>query len=338
MDTFALTREEVERSRSFNYGVPRNHLYPSLSTSFLSAYQRCTMHGFYSARFLAVLKDMQEVLKDDPFAKFVIFSQYSTSLHGLKDMFENVDSRISDSFEVRIGGIDMSRVRYDAVIIDGHGNKTTDTNLAKFRNDPKCNICLLTTGVAATGLTLTMSYTCYILEPTHNAAEEAQALSRVHRIGQSSRCVRCVIFYGEDSSEERLLALRQKMGTLSSHFSVDNESQSMFPGKRPSEKEGNNRRKRRKLCNSEDEYVSDESSDVEELDNEDSSEEVGAVSKASQGMFNSNQLRSILGVSEARIASYRQQNAAATTVNATTVNANTAYATIVNNHDLVIAV
>jgi hypothetical protein len=40
------------------------------------------------------------------------------------------------------------------------------------------------TGLAATGLTLTAAHVCFILEPLSNAAEEAQALARVHRIGQ----------------------------------------------------------------------------------------------------------------------------------------------------------
>jgi hypothetical protein len=52
-----------------------------------------------------------------------------------------------------------------------------------------------------------------MLEPTHNAAEEAQALNRVHRIGQT-HAVRCVIFYVKNSIEERVLALRQLQGQL----------------------------------------------------------------------------------------------------------------------------
>jgi hypothetical protein len=54
-----------------------------------------------------------------------------------------------------------------------------------------------------------------MLEPLANAAEEAQALSRVHRIGQTHP-VRCVIFYAKNTYEERLLSQRQKAGTLSS--------------------------------------------------------------------------------------------------------------------------
>lgn len=55
---------------------------------------------------------------------------------------------------------------------------------------------------------------CYFIEPTSNAADEAQALSRIHRIGQS-QSVKCVIFYAKNTFEERLLAIRQRNGILS---------------------------------------------------------------------------------------------------------------------------
>ncbi|CAM9773562.1 unnamed protein product [Ectocarpus sp. 12 AP-2014] len=46
-----------------------------------------------------------------------------------------------------------------------------------------------------------------MLDPVWSAADEAQALNRAHRIGQT-HTVRCVVFYMKDSVEERLLALR----------------------------------------------------------------------------------------------------------------------------------
>ena len=302
MDSQAPTREAVEARTVVNFNMPRNHLYPSLSPNFLAAHQRCTSRGFYSARFLAVLRDMQDVLKDDPFAKFVIFSQYSASLQGMKAMFDAVNEyrRVRYGGEpLQLGSVQLLNVGYECAIIDGHGSSQTDASLSRFRNSPQCNVCLLTTGVAATGLTLTMSYTCYILEPTHNAAEEAQALSRVHRIGQSNRCVRCVIFYGNHSSEERLLALRQQLGTLSSHFSVDNEIPAF--GKTAANKK-NKKRKRRYVGSSDDEFS--DSSDDEDVhaDNE-------AANNGASGMFNSIQLRNILGVSADRLNDYRQRAA-----------------------------
>ena len=48
-----------------------------------------------------------------------------------------------------------------------------------------------------------------LLEPFLSPGDEAQAASRVHRIGQT-REVRCVTYYVEDTVEERLLAFRQR--------------------------------------------------------------------------------------------------------------------------------
>jgi hypothetical protein len=90
--------------------------------------------------------------------------------------------------------------------------------LTRFNTDPACNVCLLTSGSSAAGLTLTAAKVCYILEPTHNAAEEAQALNRVHRIGQL-QSVRCVIFYAKKTCEERILALRHEQNTLTTMLS-----------------------------------------------------------------------------------------------------------------------
>ena len=104
--------------------------------------------------------------------------------------------------------------RIQVAMIDGRGNsKTRDENLRRFNEDPACNVLLLASGPGSAGLTLTIANTLYMLEPTANAAEEAQAVSRVHRIGQT-KTTRCVIFYAKHSCEERILALRQQQGQL----------------------------------------------------------------------------------------------------------------------------
>jgi SNF2 family DNA or RNA helicase len=51
------------------------------------------------------------------------------------------------------------------------------------------------------------------MEPMLNAADEAQALSRVHRFGQPVK-VRCVCFYAKNGVEERVLLMRQEARAL----------------------------------------------------------------------------------------------------------------------------
>lgn len=57
-----------------------------------------------------------------------------------------------------INSNDSYNIKFKCAIIDGKGNsKTKEKNLTMFNNEPTCNICLLATGPAATGLTLTIA-------------------------------------------------------------------------------------------------------------------------------------------------------------------------------------
>lgn len=120
--------------------------------------------------------------------------------------------------------ISDTAINLKCLSLDSRGRKEDKTeNLRKFCEDPEYNVCLLLMGSAAAGLNLTIASVCYFLEPTANAADEAQALGRVHRIGQT-KPVRCVIFYTNDSFEERLLAIREKQGNLKSFIEDNNNN------------------------------------------------------------------------------------------------------------------
>lgn len=86
---------------------------------------------------------------------------------------------------------------------------------------PKVKVILVTMGTGAAGLTLTAASTVYLLEPTHSPADEAQALNRAHRIGQS-RPVRCLILFCQGTVEERMLAARRREDSFMSQ--LENES------------------------------------------------------------------------------------------------------------------
>ena len=74
----------------------------------------------------------------------------------------------------------------------------------------------MTVGVGAQGLTLTRANTVYLMEPCVHVADEAQAMNRVHRIGQTRRA-RCVVLFAEGTVEERLLRMRRasRVGQMS---------------------------------------------------------------------------------------------------------------------------
>lgn len=187
---------------------------PSFTKEVLSHFEAssCT----FSSRFEAVIDDALRVRKEDPFAKFVIFSQHADSLKAMQTMFSQYNARQRKRSSAEENSSEMEKKNaFNPVLVDlsSGGAKTVEGSLWKFNSDPHCDVCLLTTGSSAAGLTLSVARVCYMLEPLQNAAEEAQALGRIHRISQKSS-VRCVIFYAQHTFEERLLALRKKQKTL----------------------------------------------------------------------------------------------------------------------------
>jgi hypothetical protein len=184
--------EEKFHKESRGGSMYRDPSLPSLAPTALPIFRRAATH--LTPKIKALLDDMETVKKDDLFAKFVIFSQYKETILVMQSIL--AAKNIQSAALVTSTSLD------------------NQSSLRTFYQDPNCNVLLLTTGVAATGLTLTIAHILYMLEPCANAAEEAQAVSRVHRIGQT-KCVRCVIFYAKNSCEDRLLHLRERNKLLS---------------------------------------------------------------------------------------------------------------------------
>ena len=109
----------------------------------------------------------------------------------------------ADAFEQTLGSI-----RLDDSSPDRRGQL-----LETFRSDPETSVLLLTLETAGVGLNITNANKVIILEPFRFGANEAQAVTRVHRIGQL-RPVEIIKFYCRNTIDERLLRLRQKRGEL----------------------------------------------------------------------------------------------------------------------------
>jgi len=77
--------------------------------------------------------------------------------------------------------------------------------LQQFTDDPTCNVLVLSSKASANGLSLTMATDMFLLEPALNPALTQQAISCVHRLGQT-KTVRCHHLVMAGSVEERILA------------------------------------------------------------------------------------------------------------------------------------
>ena len=81
------------------------------------------------------------------------------------------------------------------------------------RRDPMTSLILLTKESTSVGLNISWCNVVVLLEPFKTAAAEAQAIARVHRIGQS-RPVTVLKVFASSTIDERLLVLRKNRGDL----------------------------------------------------------------------------------------------------------------------------
>jgi superfamily II DNA or RNA helicase len=78
--------------------------------------------------------------------------------------------------------------------------------LRDFQKDPPTTIFLLSMRAGAVGINLTQANRIFILEPCFNPALEAQAIGRVHRLGQT-RNVEITRLIMKDSVESRMVKM-----------------------------------------------------------------------------------------------------------------------------------
>ncbi|EXA48392.1 hypothetical protein FOQG_05843 [Fusarium oxysporum f. sp. raphani 54005] len=110
--------------------------------------------------------------------------------------------------------------------LDGSMSRTQRTTaMDRFREDSSVHVILVSIMAGGLGLNLTAGNSVYVMEPQYNPAAEAQAIDRVHRLGQK-RPVRTVRYIMRDSFEEKMLELQEKKMKLAS-LSMDGQNRSL---------------------------------------------------------------------------------------------------------------
>ncbi|KAI0396340.1 SNF2 family N-terminal domain-containing protein [Xylariaceae sp. FL0594] len=87
--------------------------------------------------------------------------------------------------------------------------------MSTFQTDDSLHVILVSISAGGLGLNLVTGNTVYMMEPQYNPAAEAQAIDRVHRLGQK-RPVRTVRYVMRNSIEEKMLVLQEKKKKLAS--------------------------------------------------------------------------------------------------------------------------
>jgi SNF2 family DNA or RNA helicase len=88
-----------------------------------------------------------------------------------------------------------------------------DRSMSTFKLDPSITVMLVSIGAGGLGLNLTTANKVFMMEPQFNPAAEAQAVDRVHRLGQDREVV-IKRFIMQDSFEEKMLVLQEKKKAL----------------------------------------------------------------------------------------------------------------------------
>jgi len=155
--------------------------------------ERTTEYRGPSVKVRALLEDLHlnrtQSTAEDPI-KSVVFSGWTTHMDLIGRAFR--DNHVEF---VRLDG-SMSRA-------------DRNTAISKFRDNPELEVILVSLMAGGLGLNLTAASRVYIMEPQWNPAAEAQAIDRIHRLGQK-RPVICVRYIMNNSFEDKILQIQKK--------------------------------------------------------------------------------------------------------------------------------
>jgi len=147
-----------------------------------------------SAKLMRLVRDLRLVIAEKGIesGKSVVFSSHTRAIDHLGHVLKKEE---------------IGYVR----IVRGDSSDEVRDAVTRWNEDPQCMVFICHVGAAAAGLTLTAARHCFLLEPLSKLGEEAQAMNRCHRIGQS-RQVEVTMYYYRNTVEERILAYRMMRG------------------------------------------------------------------------------------------------------------------------------
>lgn len=118
----------------------------------------------------------------------------------------------------------LNDARIDFVTMTG-STKDRQNVIDRFQKDEDCKVFLMTLKTGGVGLNLTAADTVFIYEPWWNKAAQEQAISRIHRIGQTKKVLSYSIIT-RDTIEEKIQRLQEKKEALFSSL-IANDSSSV---------------------------------------------------------------------------------------------------------------
>ena len=143
-----------------------------------------------SAKIAALTTHLKLLRRDDPCAKSVVFSQFTSFL---------------DLISPALARANITTLRFDGAMTQ----KARAACITDFTAHKKGVVLLLSLRAGGVGLNLTAAKRVFMMDPWWSFAVEAQAIDRVHRMGQESE-VKVVRFIVEGSIEGRMLRIQER--------------------------------------------------------------------------------------------------------------------------------
>ncbi|KAI1213147.1 DNA repair protein rad-5 [Annulohypoxylon truncatum] len=143
-----------------------------------------------SSKVVALMKHLRDLRREHPRIKSVVFSQFTSFMSLIEPALTKANMRF--------------------LRLDGSTNqKTRSTILSEFRESDKFTILLISLRAGGVGLNLTQAKRVFMMDPWWSFAVEAQAIDRVHRMGQEDE-VKVYRFIVKESVEERMLKVQDR--------------------------------------------------------------------------------------------------------------------------------
>ncbi|KAI0594831.1 RAD5-like protein [Biscogniauxia sp. FL1348] len=143
-----------------------------------------------SSKVVALMAHLRQLRREHPRMKSVVFSQFTSFMTLIEPALAR--ARIP---HLRLDGACSQRQRADV--------------LARFRAEPRFAVLLISLRAGGVGLNLTQARRVYMMDPWWSFAVEAQAIDRVHRMGQEGE-VKVYRFITRESVEERMLKVQER--------------------------------------------------------------------------------------------------------------------------------
>jgi len=183
-DLFEVIRHDIEDSQM------DSQTDSSLSSMFSQRMSLRRVNVNASAKIAGLLKHLKKLRLEDPRAKSVVFSQFTSYL----DLIEPALTRDHIKF-LRLDGTISQKKR--AAVIE------------EFFSRARGVVLLISLRAGGVGLNLTAAKRVFVMDPWWSFAVEAQAIDRVHRMGQESEVV-VTRFIVEGSIEEKMLKIQER--------------------------------------------------------------------------------------------------------------------------------